>query len=133
MFKRIILIIKKYYSLKADSKKLLIELFITSFFARTTLLTLPYIAAKIIDFLTENNYKYAFYGIIPMFFYSIYYTLNILIHLNNGGLTYKYDFYGFLQGNINNIFIVIPIIYFITYLISIILIFLNKKNKLIGD
>lgn len=60
MFKRIILIIKKYYSLKADSKKLLIELFITSFFARTTLLTLPYIAAKIIDFLTENNYKYAF-------------------------------------------------------------------------
>ena len=59
MFKRLYLIVKKYFSLKADSKKRLIELFITSFFARTLLLTLPFVAAKIVDFLTESNYKYA--------------------------------------------------------------------------
>ena len=76
----------------------------------------------------ENEYKYAYLGIIPMFIYSIYYTLMILINLNNGGLTFKYDFYGFLQGNINNIYIVLPVIYLISYLISILLIKLNKKN-----
>lgn len=59
MFKRLYLIVKKYLSLGADSKKRLIELFITSFFARTSLLTLPFIAAKIVDFLTEKNYNYA--------------------------------------------------------------------------
>lgn len=75
----------------------------------------------------DNKYKYAYLGIIPMFIYSIFYTSNILIHLNNDGLTFKYDFYGFLNGNLNNIYIVIPIIYLVTYLISILLIILNKK------
>ena len=59
MFKRLYLIVKKYLSLGADSKKRLIELFITSFFARTSLLALPFIAAEIVDFLTEKNYNYA--------------------------------------------------------------------------
>lgn len=75
----------------------------------------------------DNSYKYAVFGIVPMFFYSIYYILNVIIHLKDG-LMYKYDFYGFLQGNINNIFIAVPIIFFITYLISFGLIFFNKKN-----
>lgn len=76
----------------------------------------------------DNKYRYALYGIIPMFIYSIFYMTNILIHLNDGGLTFKYDFYGFLQGDINNIYVVIPSIYLIAYLISISLIFVNKKN-----
>ena len=75
----------------------------------------------------QTKYKYAIYGIIPMFIYSIYYSSRVLIHLNDGGLTFKYDFYGFLQGNINNIYIVIPVIYLTTYLISLFLIFFNKK------
>jgi len=75
----------------------------------------------------DNKYRYAFYGIIPMFIYSLYYSSMIFIHLNDGGLTFKYDFYGFLQGNINNAFIVLPIIYLFSLLISTILIFLNKK------
>ena len=75
----------------------------------------------------DNKYSYAFLGIIPMFIYSLYYSSMILIHLNDGGLTFKYDFYGFLQGNINNIYVVIPVIYLFSYLISITLIFLNKK------
>ncbi len=75
----------------------------------------------------DCKYKYSFFGIIPMFIYSIYYITNVLIHLDNGGLTFKYDFYGFLRGNINNIYIVIPFIYVIMYLISLVLIVLNKK------
>ena len=77
----------------------------------------------------ENKYKYAIFGIIPMFIYSIFYTINVLIHLNDGGLTFKYDFYGFLQGNINNIYVVMPSIYIISYLMSIMLILGNKKIR----
>ena len=77
----------------------------------------------------DNKYKYAPLGMLPMFIYSIYYTTNIILHLNNGCLSFKYDFYGFLQGNINNIYIVIPFIYFVTYLISLLLIFFNKNIK----
>ena len=43
---------------------------------------------------------------------------NVIIHLDDGGLTFKYDFYGFLQGNINNIYIVIPVIYLFTYIMQ---------------
>lgn len=75
----------------------------------------------------DNKYRYAFLGITPMFIYSVYYTSMVLIHLNDGGLTFKYDFYGFLQGDINNIYFVIPTIYLFSYLFSILLIFLNKK------
>ena len=77
----------------------------------------------------DNKYRYALLGIIPMFIYSIYYTSLILINLDNGGLTFKYDFYGFLNGNINNIYIVIPSIYLVSYLISLSLVCLNKKIK----
>jgi len=51
----------------------------------------------------------------------------IIINLDNDGLTFKYDFYGFLNGKITNVFIVIPVIYLVSYLISILIIFLNKK------
>lgn len=75
----------------------------------------------------DNKIRYGVLGIIPMFLYSIYYISMILINLDNGGLTYKYDFYGFLKGNLNNIVVVIPVIYLVTYLISFVLIKLNVK------
>ena len=75
------------------------------------------------------KYRHAFLGIIPMVIYSVYYVSMILIHLNSGGLTYKYDFYGFLRGNIHNTWIVIPVIYIITYLMALLLIYFNKKGK----
>ncbi len=74
----------------------------------------------------ENKYRYALLGIIPTILYSFYYIGQILIHLNSEGLTYKYDFYGFLGGEINNMFISIPVVYLITYLSSLIIIRLNK-------
>ena len=94
-------------------------------------LIVPILAIISYIFYEKHNVKYrqALLGIIPMIVYSIYYIGMILTHLNSGGLTYKYDFYGFLRGNINNIWIVIPVIYLITYLMSLLLVYLNKKGK----
>ena len=77
--------------------------------------------------------KDSIYGIIPMFLYSIFYTTNILVHLNDGGLTYKYDFYGFLRGNIYNMFISIPVMIIVAYLISLILVLLNIKASVLHE
>ena len=75
----------------------------------------------------ENKYRYALIGMIPMFIYSVYYTTEVLLHLENGKPTWEYDFYGFLQGNVMNIFITIPIIFAGTYVLSLIIVILNKK------
>ena len=75
----------------------------------------------------ENNYLYAFYGLIPMGIYAVFYITNIFIHYTEGENLYKYDFYGFLQGNIDNFYIVIPIIFVVTYLLTILMVFLHKK------
>ena len=75
----------------------------------------------------NNKYRYAFLGIIPMLIYSIYYILNVLIHVESGKISPVYDFYGFLQGNINNVYYVVPMIFLITLIISLVLVMLNKK------
>ena len=59
MFSRIYKIVKKYFNFKADSKARLIELFITSLFNRVSLLPLPFIASKIVDYITKENYRFA--------------------------------------------------------------------------
>ena len=86
-----------------------------------------------------NNNNLFFHLIIPIlsiisyiFFEKYdnkYYTSMVLIHINDDGLTFKYDFYGFLQGNINNIYIVILSIFIFSFIISILLIFFNKKTS----
>ena len=62
-----------------------------------------------------------------MLVYGIIYATNILVRLNTDGLTFKYDFYGFLQGNINNIYFVVPTIIIVSYLISLLIVYLNKR------
>lgn len=88
----------------------------------------------IISFVFLEKYKSrfsdSFLGIVPMFIYAVFYITNIIYNLNNGGLTYKYDFYGFFFGDVKNIYIVFPIILLVTYLMGLIMLFLNKKlNK----
>ena len=75
----------------------------------------------------DVKYKFSFIGIIPMAIYSVFYTTNVLTHLVDGKPTWEYDFYGFLFGNVKYAFISLPVILLITYLISLLLIFLNKK------
>lgn len=59
MFKRLYIIVRKYFDIKANNKKILIELFITSLMARVSLLTLPFIASKIVGFISNKDYKTA--------------------------------------------------------------------------
>ncbi len=59
MFKRLYIIVRKYFDIKANNKKILIELFITSLMARVSLLMLPFIASKIVGFISNKDYKTA--------------------------------------------------------------------------
>ena len=68
-----------------------------------------------------------FLGIIPMVTYSIYYIINVVSHLNNGVVLYKYDFYGFLRGGLNTIGIVVLTIYLVTYIMSLIIYFIKRR------
>lgn len=76
---------------------------------------------------TKIKFKYSLTGIIPMVLYSIYYTTNILLHLENGKPTNRYDLYGFLGGKLSNAWFVIPAIYLMTWGFSILLWWGNKK------
>ena len=75
----------------------------------------------------DNKYVYSFYGMLPTVIYSLYYFLNIMLHLDKGVVSMKYDFYNFLNGNIYNAFISLPVMYLATLGISYVLILLNKK------
>jgi hypothetical protein len=75
----------------------------------------------------NNKLKYAFLGILPMFLYSIYYVSQIALHIN--GDIKKYDFYGFLRGDIKNAVIVLPVIYLITFTISFVIVLFNKIGQ----
>lgn len=81
-------------------------------------------------FFEPNNtisFKYTFAGLIPMIIYGIIYTINILIHLENGQTSTTYDWYGFLRYGFNTIWFVVPAILIFTYLFSFVMWILNKK------
>ena len=63
-----------------------------------------------------------------MIAYSIIYTTSVLTHIENGIVSNKYDFYGFLRGGLNTIIFVISLMFIITYGISIILWYLNREK-----
>lgn len=73
------------------------------------------------------KYRYTFFGLIPSFIYGVYYLINILIHMEYFKVSPIYDFYYFVQNGVWTSIIVIPIIFLITYVISLILWKLNKK------
>ncbi len=79
------------------------------------------------------KFKHCLLGVVPMLLYSIFYISNILSHIENGKVSPKYDWYWFVQGGLWQMFIVIPLIFGVTYLITLILWRLNrikiKKNN----
>ncbi len=75
------------------------------------------------------KFKHVFYGLIPMLLYAVYYIGNLIVHVENGKVLPKYDWYWFVQGGIKQAFVVAPGIIMITFVISIVLWFLNKKSK----
>ncbi len=74
------------------------------------------------------TFKSTIYGIIPTLIYGIYYLTNVLMHVENGKVSPKYDFYFFVQGGIKTAIFVIPIVYLISYVIGLILWRLNRKK-----
>ncbi len=75
----------------------------------------------------ELDFKYSLLGISTMVIYGIYYTINILIHQQNGMVSYAYDWYGFVQNGVSFVCVVFLIITMITYALSLLIIKINNK------
>ena len=74
------------------------------------------------------KFKYSFLGVIPTMVYSIFYLTNVLAHIENGKVSPIYDWYWFVQGGVWTAVIVVPVIFILTYLISLIICRCNKKK-----
>lgn len=74
------------------------------------------------------SFKYTFIGTITTIIYSIFYLSNVLVHMENGKVNPIYDWYWFVQGGINQAFFVLPIMLIITFIISLILWYFNKRG-----
>lgn len=75
MFKRYYLIIKKYFSFGANSKKYLFHLFFSTFLSNITLLTLPFVASLIVDTITNKTYRLSYIYILVFLICSLGYVL----------------------------------------------------------
>ena len=75
------------------------------------------------------KFKDSLYGIIPTIIYAVLYLINILIHMENGKVSPVYDWYWFVQNGVKTAIIVAPMIIIISYIISLILWKLNRKEK----
>ncbi len=74
----------------------------------------------------EIPFRATFPGMLPMGLYAIGYVINAMNHLDNGRIPKKYDWYGFMVMGPKSIFIVLPIIILVTYLIGLALWFCNR-------
>lgn len=72
--------------------------------------------------------KDTLYGLIPTFLYSSVYITNLIIHMENGKVSPKYDFYWLAQHGVKNTLLAVPLIPLLTYIISLTLWKLNKRR-----
>ena len=70
--------------------------------------------------------KYSVLGIIPSVLYTVFYLINVLIHMENGKVSPLYDWYYFVQNGVWTTVIVLPFMLCMTYLLSFILLKLNQ-------
>ena len=73
------------------------------------------------------KFRHILYGLIPTAVYEIYYTVNLLINMENGQVSPKHDWYQFVQSGLWAAIIVAPTMLGITYIISLII---WKSNKI---
>ena len=78
---------------------------------------------------SKIKFRYTLYGILPTLTYGMLYMINLLIHMEDGKVSPVYDWYWFVQGGMWQAAIVIPIMLFMTYIITIILWRINKKKE----
>ena len=73
MIKRYYLIIKKFFILGANNKKLLFHLFFSAFLRSISLLLIPFTASKIVEYATISDFKTAIIWVILFFVSSLIY------------------------------------------------------------
>ena len=76
----------------------------------------------------QIKFKHTFIGTTTMLVYAVFYVINILLHIENGKVSPKYDWYWFVQQGIWSMIIVLPLMIVFTYIISLCLWKLNKKR-----
>ena len=74
------------------------------------------------------KFSYTICNLIPVLLYGIFYVFNNIIHLEDGMISSKYDWYWLMQDGINNSYIVAIIIFGITYVIGLLIWILSKKE-----
>ena len=70
-----------------------------------------------------------FFGLVPMLIYASFYMTNVFMHLENGKVDSKYDLYGFLKNGVDKTILILLIMITATYLICIMIYFMNKSKK----
>ena len=73
-------------------------------------------------------FRHTLTGIVPMVLYAVFYVANCVRHAVNGMVDIAYDWYGFLAGGVKTVWIVIPVIFLFTWLISVALWRLNRRK-----
>lgn len=94
-------------------------------------LIIPVLSIISFIFFEKTNkikFKHTFFSLIPTCFYMIFYTTNIIIHMENYKVSPIYDWYWFVQNGVQTAFIVEPVMFLITYTISLALYKLNKTK-----
>ena len=76
----------------------------------------------------DIKFKEVFYGLIPVGLYALYYMTNVFLHMENGKVSPKYDWYWFVYYGVWTTVIVVPVILLIAYLINLLLWYLNRKE-----
>ena len=77
----------------------------------------------------EMKWKVSFLALIPMGLYSIFYITNVYTHLNNGKVDPKYDFYYFAANGIRVTFLVVIMMFALTFGSSFLIYFLREKRR----
>ena len=82
----------------------------------------------IIERNNKLTFKETFLGLIPTTLYSVFYTINILVHMKNGVVSTEYDFYWFVQNGWMSFLIVPSVMFTASYFIGLILWRINKSK-----
>ena len=93
MIKRYYLVIKKYFSLGANNKKYLFHLFLSSTLRSLSMLTIPFLASKIVEYVTNGSFEMAILSVFVFLFCSLMY---VFFH------HYNYDSYANCATYIHN-------------------------------
>ena len=67
------------------------------------------------------------YSLLPMACYGVFYMFLVIPHIQNGMVSYDYDFYGFLRGGAQTVFWVIPLLFIVMYIIGYGIYFFHEK------